>query len=183
MGVFGALVTYIIVKIICFYSGCTFKYEVELLSIISVEISCGFLILMVKNKRIRERLLGDKKGIKIIACSMIFITMFLLFYMLNKIEIGYIFIILYWVNELIGLLYFQGRYIKYDFSFMRIYLKNGGKIICEQIEKAKRKKDFIILEERGENIVLLYDRIERVEYYGPPKFILTESVRKKTEKK
>lgn len=126
MGVFGALVTYIIVKIICFYSGCTFKYEVELLSIISVEISCGFLILMVKNKRIRERLLGDKKGIKIIACSMIFITMFLLFYMLNKIEIGYIFIILYWVNELIGLLYFQGRYIKYDFSFMRIYLKNGG---------------------------------------------------------
>lgn len=59
----------------------------------------------------------------------------------------------------------------------------GGKIICEQIEKAKRKKDFIILEERGENIVLLYDRIERVEYYGPPKFILTESVRKKTEKK
>lgn len=183
IGVLGALAIDIIIRIVYFYSGSTFKWKMELLSIISVEINCGFLILMAKNKRIRERLLGDKKGTKIIACSMMLISIILMSSMLNNKEVGYTFSILYFINEIIGLWHFQGRYIKYEYSFMSIYLKSGEKIICEQIEKAKRKKDFIILEERNKNIVLPYDRIEKVEYYGPPKFVLAESIRKKSEKK
>lgn len=182
-GCFGAAIICMVIESVCYQNGCIFKWETELLSIISVEISCVVSIIMVKRQRVRERLLGDEKGRKIIACSIIFINTGIMFGMLNEKVISYVFIFFYIVYEIKGLSYFGGRYIKYDFSFMRIYLKNGEKIICEQIEKAKRKKDFIILEERDENIVLLYDRIERVEYYGPPKIILTESVSKKTEKK
>lgn len=50
--------------------------------------------------------------------------------------------------EGIGLLYFFGRYIKYDFSSMKLYLDNGEMILCEDIEKVRMEKGYTGIEKK-----------------------------------
>lgn len=175
IGVYAAIIIDIVIKHVWLCNGAIFKWEIELLIIISIEVSCALSIILVKSKWVRKRLIGDEKGRRIIAYSITFINFGIMFDVLNSKVISFAFFLLYLINEIEGLIHFQGRYVKYDFSSMRIYLKNGEKIICEHIEKAKCNKDFIIIEEKNTCTVLLYDKIEKVEYCGPPKFILTEN--------
>lgn len=125
----------------------------------------------------RKRLLGDKIGKRIVVCSIFLFNTFFMCLLLNR-EIfrylGYAFGLIYVGLEVIGLLYFFGRYIKYDFSSMKLYLDNGEMIICEDIEKVRREKGYIGIETKGENTIVDYEKIWKVEYYGSPKIILKE---------
>lgn len=66
------------------------------------------------------------------------------------------------------------RHTKYDYSSMKLHLDNGDIIVCEDIEKVVRKKDYISVESEGRNIILQYNKIWEVEYYGEPKVILNK---------
>jgi len=146
----------------------------EGLEIITIMVSLGITMKVTKIHWIRKRLLGDKKGKRIVVCSILLINIGCMCGMLNgKIKyIGSICVILYLVIEVMGLLHFKGRYIKFDYSSMKLYLNNGEIIICEDIEKTGRNRDYISIEAEGRNVILQYDKIWKVEYYGLPKFIL-----------
>lgn len=150
----------------------------EALAVISGSV-CTLLIIEKMNWG-RKRLIGDKEGKIIVFCSALLINMWAVFVKLegNIQKVSVFLIWLYLVNEIIGLLYFQGRYTKYDFSSLTLYLNNGEKIVCDNIEKINRKKNYIIIENHDRNIVLQYDQIWRVEYYGAPKYILNNDSEK-----
>lgn len=147
-----------------------FKWEVIISGIISLVVT----IKMTKMNWIRKRLLGDKEGKIIVLCSIFLINIAFICGMTNeKIKpMGSIFMFLYLLLEIKGLLHFWGRYTKYDYSSMKLYLDNGDIIVCEDIEKVVRKKDYINVESEGRNIILQYNKIWEVEYYGEPKVIL-----------
>lgn len=139
--------------------------------IISAIASLGITMKLIQMNWIRKRLLGDKKGKRIVVCSILFINVGCMFGMLDG-KIKYlcsICMVLYLLLEVMGLLHFQGRYIKYDFSSMKLYLNNGEIIICKDIEKTARNRDYISIETEDGNIILKYDKIWKVEYYGLPK--------------
>lgn len=145
--------------------------------VISGIVSFVVTIKITQMNRIRKRLLGDKAGKRIVVCSIFLINVGFICGMMNgKIKyMGSIFMGLYLLMEIKGLLHFKGRYTKYDFSSMKLHLDNGEVIICEDIEKIVRKKDYISVEAEGRNIILQYNKIWEVEYYGAPKVILKYS--------
>lgn len=146
---------------------------------ILVVLSVIFSVTLMKMKWIRKRLLGDKIGKEIVWCSLVLIN---IWYICIYLDVLYDFSVFcmrgYFICEIIGVLYFQGRYIKYDFSSLKLYTNNGGCIVCEDIEKIRRRKRFIIIEKKNENIVLQYNQIVKVEYYGQPKFIVKDNIGK-----
>lgn len=150
------------------------KLSLECEIIISGIISFGVSILTTRLMWMRKRLLGDRRGKRIVLFSMFLINMAIVCDLLSgRIKyLGTIFYVLYIVIEIIGLFHFMGRYIKYDFSSMKLHLNNGEIIVCKDIDKVVRKKDYISVELEGRNIILQYDKIWKVEYFGPPKIIL-----------
>ena len=48
--------------------------------------------------------------------------------------------------EIVGLFHFQEKYVEYQFSKLRIYLETGKEIICENMEKVKRKRNLVVIE-------------------------------------
>ncbi len=113
--------------------------------IISAIVSFGITMKAIQMKWIRKRLLGDKIGKWIVVCSIVLIDVGSMCGILNgKIKyIGSICMVLYLITEVMGLMYFQGRYIQYDFSSMKLYLNNGEIIICEDIEKTACNRNYI----------------------------------------
>ena len=146
------------------------KWEVIISGIISLVVT----IKTTKMNWIRKRLLGDKEGKRIVLCSIFLINIaFICGITSGKTEhLGSLFMFLYLILEIKGLLHFWGRYTKYDYSSMKLHLDNGDIIVCEDIEKVVRKKDYISVESEGRNIILQYNKIWEVEYYGEPKVIL-----------
>ncbi len=179
VSVLGAVIIYRAIEIICLSQGYILKWGIIFTAVVSVVINGVFSAVMIKGVWVRKRLLGDKKGRVIVVSSLFFINADIMFGMLNMHGISYIFLILYAICEVIGLFYFQGRYVKYDYASMQIYLKTGEKVICQDIEKIKVKKDLVIIEEDNRHTIVSYGEIERVEYYGPPKYILIGSYRKR----
>lgn len=146
--------------------------------IILVAVSIGTGNIIFKMKWVKKRLLGDRVGKLIIFCSVTIADVFCFLLIVNELPscLHNIFVILYLFFEIIGLLYFQGRYTKYDYSSIKLYLDNGECIICENIENIRIKKNFVVAEVGDKCIVLQYQKIARVEYYGPQKFILKENI-------
>lgn len=146
-------------------------------AIIVVILSFVITMALTRMTWMRKRLLGDKIGKRIVVCSISLFNMFFMCVLLNG-EIfsylGHAFGLIYVGLEGIGLLYFFGRYIKYDFSSMKLYLDNGEMIICEDIEKVRREKGYIGIETKGKNTIVEYEKIWKVEYYGLPKIFLKE---------
>lgn len=149
------------------------EWKVMIVAIVSFVITMA----LTRMTWMRKRLLGDKIGKRIVVCSIVLFNMLFMCLLFNgKIfrYLGYAFGVIYMGLEVIGLLYFSGRYIKYDFSSMKLYLDNGEMIICEDIEKVRREKGYIRIETKGENTIVDYEKIWKVEYYGSPKIILKE---------
>lgn len=150
------------------------KLAIEWEAVISGIISLGVTLFMTKMIWVRKRLLGDERGKRIILSSIFLInTGFVCELLDGRIKyMGKICMILYIIIEIMGLCHFTGRYIKYDFSSMKLHLDNGEIIVCKDIEKVVRKRDYISVEVEGKNIILQYNKIWKVEYYGDPKVIL-----------
>lgn len=179
LGIIGAFLILFIIENLAFYKGYNFELEMGLMAIIIFTISVGLSLKMMTLTCVRKRLLGDCLGKNIILCSIVIINIAMMCEMIGgRIRyIGHVFVALYFLEEIVGLLHFQGRYIKYEFSSIKLFLDNGESIVCEEIEKIKRKKDYIIVENGDRCIILQYHKIWRVEYYGLPKFILNKKIR------
>ena len=179
LGIMGVFLILFIIENLAFYRGYNFELEKALVAIISFTISVGLSMKMITLGCVRKRLLGDRYGKNIILCSIVVINIAIVCEMMGgKIRyIGHGLILLYFIEEIIGLLHFQGRYVKYEFSSIKLYLDSGESIVCEEIEKIRRKKDYIIVENGDRCIILKYHKIWRVEYYGLPKFILNKKIR------
>ena len=176
---FGAVIMYGGIEMICLPQGYIRKWGIVFTAVISVTINVVLSVIMVKRVWVRKRLLGDKMGRKIVRYGLFFINADIMFGMLNMQGISYIFLGLYAVCEVMGVLYFRGRYVKYEHSSMYIYLKTGEKVICQEIEKVKVKKDLVIIEEDNRHTIVSYEDIGKVEYYGSPKYILIGNSRKR----
>lgn len=178
LSVFGSC--FICIMIELFFSIKVFELKLgeALSAIIYAGIDSGISIKMLKMNWIRRRLLGDRDGKRIIICSMLLINVSIMCAMFDgKISyLGFVFWILYFLNEIVGLLYFLGRYVKYEYSSIKLYSNDGECIVCENIEKVSRKKDYVIVEAKDRQIVLISDKIWKAEYYGPPKYILKENM-------
>lgn len=74
--------------------------------------------------------------------------------------------------EVLGICIFRGRYTKYAYSNISIYLKNNEKIVCNDIRNMRIKKDFVIITQNERQIRIDNDVIIKVEYYGKPDFVL-----------
>lgn len=144
--------------------------------VISAVISTGISSLIIKCKWVRKRLLGDKEGKILILSSILILNIGVAGGILGETtkNCSYVCIILYLICECLGVLHFQGRYIKYDFSSIKLCLNNGESITCKDIEKVRRRKKYVIVENEDGNIVLPYEKIWKTEYYGLPKFVLIE---------
>lgn len=142
-------------------------------------ISIGWSILLTRMVWVRKRTLADKIGKKIIVLSIIIlhISSFSAICGDKLANIYLISILIYIILEIVGLLHFQGRYVEYQFSKLRIYLETGEEIICENIEKVKRRRNLVIIEKDDRTIILKYDTIMKVEYYGGPKIITNEKMK------
>ena len=70
------------------------------------------------------------------------------------------------VFEIIGLVYYRGRFIEYKYSNITIYTINGDSINCDDITKIKRKKNVVIIENKNEVFHIKYDDIYKTEYSG-----------------
>lgn len=149
---------------------------VETIIIVVTSVAISFHI--VKIKWVRKRLLGDKEGKILILSSILIFNIGIASGILGgeTKNCSYVFLVLYFVCEIWGLLHFQGRYIKYDFSSIKLYLNGGESITCKDIEKVHGRKKYIIVENEDGDIVLQGDKICKVEYYGAPKFVLIEDI-------
>ncbi|MDE6421732.1 MAG: hypothetical protein K2K87_14600 [Lachnospiraceae bacterium] len=154
------------------------KTGMVLQAMILVAVSIGTGNIIFNMKWVKKRLIGDRAGKLIIFCSVTIVDVFGFLLIVNELHscLHDIFVISYLFFEIIGLLYFQGRYTKYDYSSIKLYLDNGECITCENIENIRIKKNFAVAEVDGKCIVLQYQKIARVEYYGPQKFILKENI-------
>lgn len=162
--------------------GYELKIDKRITMIIAIMLSIGISFLILKVKWTRKRLLGDRWGKEIIIYSILLLNIGIICRTLDGVcvikQCGLICLILYFVCEIFGLLHFQGRYIRYDFSSMKLSLNNGENIICNDIEKIYRRKKFIVIENGVSNIVLQYDNIWKAEYYGAPKIVVKNDIDK-----
>ncbi len=70
------------------------------------------------------------------------------------------------IVESFGLWVYRGRYIKYQFSDITIYTKNGDIINCNDISKLRRKKKVVVVENGNTVFHIKYDDISKIEYGG-----------------
>lgn len=139
-------------------------------------ISVGWSILVTRMVWVRKRIIADKKGKGIIAMSILALHISSLYVIYGE-KYEYVFLLSvtgYLIIEIVGLLYFQGRFVEYRFSKLNIFLGMGEEIRCEDIEKVKRNRNFVIVESQNKVIILKYDAIMKVEYYGGPKIVLNK---------
>ena len=138
---------------------------------------------LLKLKWVRKRALGDKKGKIFLIVS---VVLFHLIYIFNKFDKTYlegIFTFVYLVLEIISLFHFRGRYVKYRFSKVKFYLDDGSKVLCENIEKLRGKRNYIIVDNEENAVVIPYNKIQKAEYFGPPKIILISNKKKRVKKR
>lgn len=144
--------------------------------IIVAAISTGILLLISKMNWMRKRILGDEEGELLILSSIFIFHIGIAGGVLGG--AAKFWLVLYLACEVWSILHFQGRYVKYGFSSLKMYLCDGSFIICKDIEKVYMRKKYVIVENEDRNIVLQYDKIYKVEYYGLPKIVLNEDVEK-----
>lgn len=164
---------------------CEVTITFDLRSVLFILLSIWFMVLITKRKWIRKRILGDKLGKGIILCSMVCINVacFLGIAYKDKGILIYICLGLYLILEVIGLLYFDGRYIRYDYSSVRILSNDGREIGCGDIENITIKNRYVMIKGADKCVTMQYHDIGNVEFYGPPKYILLESNFNKIKKR
>lgn len=81
--------------------------------------------------------------------------------------------------EIIGIFVFDGRYIKYKYSSVRITMNDGEVLDCKDISKISKKYNYLIVMQDDKQIRMRYDYISKTEYYGEPLFVMKESEFKK----
>lgn len=178
--IFGFLIGVIISACINhFFWYCKFEFRLDFkdIMLISIMVVVGLTLQIRKMPWVKKRILGDKFGKMIIWCSIISICIATSGTLLGgKLEyFGVCFMFIYLLIELIGVSYFRSRYEEYLFSKIRIHLQDGSYIVCEYIERLKRKKNYLIVDNIDTATVVEYDKIDKVEYYGPLKIIMRDN--------
>lgn len=174
--------SYILLQFVISFFGYELKIDKRLTTVLAIMLSIGISFLILKVQWTRKRILGDRWGKEIIIYSILLLNIGIVCRTLDGVSVikqcGLICLNLYFVCEIFGVLHFQGRYTRYDFSSMKLSLNNGENIICNDIEKIYRRKKFIVIENEDSNIVLQYDNIWKVEYYGAPKLAVKDDIDK-----
>jgi hypothetical protein len=127
---------------------------------------------------IRKRLVGINIFIRIlcfIPVLLINLVMWLFYLNIMHEWIKSIISITFIITEIIGLIYFMGRYLTYEYSFANIHLKNGTVISEIDIDKIKRKAKWIIIEKSKSEIRVKLEEFNRIDYYGEQKVKLIDN--------
>lgn len=123
---------------------------------------------------IRKRILGMGKERYLIyapLCTLYIMTTLSYIGVYND-WLNSIFFWIFMLCEAVGICIFGGRYTKYAYSNISIYLKNDERIVCNDIRNMRIKRDFVIITQNERQIRIDNDVITKVEYYGKPDFVL-----------
>lgn len=182
--------TVLLIEVLCFFIGfimslflSTIIYVITNISMIVkyilffiLSIFLGFVsvkFMLIKSTFVRKRVLGEDNWRWLIYAPIILYNLFLIYIFFPECNVVAIIAnILLGVVEIIGLLRFQGRYIKYEYSSLNIYTNSGDKIECENISKIKRKGDILIVEVKNGKIHVNNKNISKIEYKGNELIIL-----------
>lgn len=174
-----------IIKLIVIKIGFELVIEANIRVVLFAVMSIWLSMQTTKSRWIRKRLLGDQKGRMIIICSIVCLN-FSLFFGMVKVGgsvLSFFCAVIYFFLEIIGLLYFEGRYIKFAYSSVKIYSNSGQAFECENIENLVIKNKYIMIRRTENCFILQYREICNVEFYGPPKYLLLESSFDKIKKR
>lgn len=126
--------------------------------------------LMRKSVKVRKRCVGIRRIYKWLIYSPFFTyaisTILTIFFSNSENLINVVFIILIAISEVTGMWVYRGRYVRYEYSNITIYTKNGYIIKSDDITKIRRMKNVVIIEDRNSLIRIKYDDITKTEYSG-----------------
>lgn len=168
---------YAVIGIIFSYAHVDIQVKITYILIIFFSLSIGLIItntILMKSKFVRERIIGEKNWRWLIYVPITLYSLSL-FWTLVSPQLNFLAILNYiflGFCEIIGLIHFHGRYIRYEYSSLSIYINNGDKIECEDISKIRRRKDILILKVENTKIYVNYKDISKIEYKGEELFIL-----------
>lgn len=129
---------------------------------------------------VRKRLIGCKKEKYLIWAPGIIYNILSFSVYMNMYALFYsVLLVIFLVIELWGMYIFKGRYIEYKYSGMIFYLNDKLVIDCKDITSVIKKYNFFIIKEYGKQIIIKFDNISRVEYYGGMKIKLIGKSSKK----
>lgn len=146
-----------VIMILFSYVDVDIQMKITYILIIFFSLSIGLIItntMLMKFKFVRKRIVGEKIWRWLIYAP---ITLYSLplFWALVFPQSNFFIILSYILLafcEIIGMIHFHGRYIRYEYSSLSIYINNGDKIECEDISKIRRRKDILILKEENTKI-------------------------------
>lgn len=140
-----------------------------LLFTLSFIIDLGFIKkILLRNISVKKRIIGRKNERWLLYSPIIIYNAWLvLICYFSKCTIAKVLILLLLsICEVWGLRCFKGTYIRYKYTSLTMFLKDGSIVKCEDISKIKRKKETVIIEKEHSAIHVRYDEVSRIEYCG-----------------
>lgn len=152
------------------------KMQNRMIFVVTFIVGVFIVKLLKRNRFLRARILGDRMASWLLYAPMILMRVIVL-ECIWQVELGVlkdVVNILFVLLEVVGLVYFQGRYTEYPFSSIRLYTNMGEIIECNDIKKIKRRRDILCISEEKQYIRIKYENITKVEYYGESTVVLVK---------
>lgn len=156
-----------------------------LINILNIFLSLFLVNKLMKTNFVRKRVLGNSslKWLFYFPIILLNISWYCTSIFPLSVLPSNVLIVLFAICEFIGIINFQGRYVRYQHSSLTLFTQNGDKIECEDISKIKREKQTLIIVKDCDRIYIRYDDISRIEYKGEEMIKLKNSLFIKDYKK
>lgn len=180
VSLFLAVFVCAVIGILFLYVHVNLQMKIAYLLISFFSLSIGLIITnitLMKFMFVRKRIIGEKNSRWLIYAPITLYNL-LLFFLLVFPQLTFLAILnvmLIVLFEIVGTIHFRGRYIKYEYSSLRIYTNTGDTIECEDISKITRRSDILIINTKNTKIHVNYKNISKIEYKGEELVMLKKS--------